>query len=463
MKSRRFVTLAAVVCGLIVLAGGVVARLAVLVTASIENSGALPIAELRAPALPVSAALVVAPQPTATGNAAVVSDGAATAAMPPATVMGNGAVVSDGAAAAAVSIVATAVAAVTEPEISAASVTETASEPTVVAREEKPIVVAALPDSSPTETSAAAVTETATELAAVPQEEKPIVVIALSEPSLPPEPAPVQVATANTADPMSNDVKAAVSPIELPEACLIAENCADQYLWALYQRTPKEDSIKETERRQVTVKRKGKMVTVTRSFTKLVDEDFGWKDPKAAEKAGMPMMEYVIGGMDRSFRLKLFNTLRAAEAAGLSPGITSAFRDDYRQSIASGLKAASNRSFHGRSLRGGYGHGLAADIVSVKGANRAERWTSTEILWKWVDAHGSEFGIGRPYLGRDPPHVGPTDGNEYTSRRGGAKVQVAAADMKKHKRLVAREDRSAPKPQPQSPKKPKLAALASAR
>jgi hypothetical protein len=63
----------------------------------------------------------------------------------------------------------------------------------------------------------------------------------------------------------------------------------------------------------------------TKSFTKLVDEDFTWKDPKAAEKAGMPIMDYVIGGMDRSFKLKLFHTLRAAEEAGLSPGITSAF------------------------------------------------------------------------------------------------------------------------------------------
>jgi len=49
------------------------------------------------------------------------------------------------------------------------------------------------------------------------------------------------------------------------------------------------------ERRKVTVKRKRKTVTVTKSFTKLVDQDFTWKDPKAAEKAGMPMMDYVIG------------------------------------------------------------------------------------------------------------------------------------------------------------------------
>ena len=144
----------------------------------------------------------------------------------------------------------------------------------------------------------------------------------------------------------------------------------------------------------------------------------------------MPMMDYVIGGMERSFKLKLFHTLRAAEQAGLSPGITSAFRDDYRQSIASGMKAATDRSYHGGSFRGGYGHGLAADVVSVNGATRAQRWVSTENFWKWIDAHGKEFGIGRPYLGRDPPHVAPIDGKEYTSRRG-TKVQVAASDVKK--------------------------------
>ena len=126
--------------------------------------------------------------------------------------------------------------------------------------------------------------------------------------------------------------------LEINEECLVAEICIDRYLWALYERAPKIDAIKVHERRKVKVKRKGKMVTVTKTFTRRVDEEFGWKDPKAAEKFGMTMMDYVIGGMDRSFKLKLFHTLYAAEQAGLSPGITSAFRDDYRQSIASGLK-----------------------------------------------------------------------------------------------------------------------------
>jgi hypothetical protein len=104
--------------------------------------------------------------------------------------------------------------------------------------------------------------------------------------------------------------------------------------------------------------------------------------------------------------------------AGFMPGITSAFRDDYRQSIASGNKAASDSSFHGGSRRGGYGHGLAVDLVSVKGKTRLQRFAVSEELWKWIDAHEKELGVGRPYRDRDPPHVGPIDGKEYIAKRG---------------------------------------------
>ena len=304
-------------------------------------------------------------------------------------------------------------------------------------------------------TAAESVTGTATDTTAASDKPESIVEAALPDPSqmLPPETPPVQVATASTSDPVPNDAKEAVSSIEILDECLVAETCIDRYLWALYQRTPKEDTIKVHEQRKVTVKKKGKTVTVTKSFTRLVDEDFTWKDPKAAEKVGMPMMDYVIGGMDRSFKLKLFHTLHAAEQAGLSPGITSAFRDDYRQSIASGLKAATDRSYHGGSFRGGYGHGLAADVVSVKGATRAQRWISTESFWKWIDAHGKEFGIGRPYLDRDPPHLAPIDGKEYAAHRGGTKAQHAESDIKKRKRLAVRDDHSLAK----TPKNRKIA------
>ena len=90
--------------------------------------------------------------------------------------------------------------------------------------------------------------------------------------------------------------------LEINEECLVAEICIDRYLWALYERAPKIDAIKVHEQRKVKIKRKGKMVTVTRTFTRRVDEEFGWKDPKAADKVGMPMMDYVIGGMDRTLQ-----------------------------------------------------------------------------------------------------------------------------------------------------------------
>jgi hypothetical protein len=372
MNPRRFATVAAL-CGTVVLAGWVVAWLAGFGSAGIDNTGAVPIEDRRAPSLTADAELADAPQATAMGNAAVANADVATAAE---------------------------------------SVTGTATDKTAASDEPESIVEAALPDPSE---------------------------------MLPPETSPVQAATANTPDPVLNDAKEAVNTIETLEECLVAEICIDRFLWALYQRTPKEDTIKVHEQKKVTVKKKRKTVTVTRTFTRLVDQDFTWKDPKAAEKAGMPMMDYVIGGMDRSFKLKLFHTLHAAEQAGLSPGITSAFRDDYRQSIASGLKAATDRSYHGGSFRGGYGRGLAADVVSVKGGTRAQRWISTESLWKWIDEHGKEFGIGRPYLDRDPPHVAPIDGKEYAAHHRGTKVQHAGSDMKKRNRLTVRDDHSVAK------------------
>ena len=212
---------------------------------------------------------------------------------------------------------------------------------------------------------------------------------------------------------------------EALDACLEPDVCIDRYLWSLYERTPKVDTVKVTERIKVTVKKKGKTRTVVETLTKYVTEDFAWKDPIAAQKAGMSLKDYVIGGMDRGFKRKLYDALRAMDDAGFSPGITSGFRDDYRQELASGNKAAPDSSYHGGSRRGGYGHALAADLVSVKGETRAERCTWSEILWKWIDAHEKELGIGRPYLDKDPPHVAPIDGKEYADKRGPAKAQLA--------------------------------------
>lgn len=291
------------------------------------------------------------------------------------------------------------------------------------------------------------VTEAAiVDIAPAAQQPEPVATAALtaSAPTLPPENPPQQeartvVASLEPSDVGQGDAGQASGSTEAHDACLVAGSCVDHYLWTLYQRTPKEDAVKISEQRKVTIRKKHKMVTVTRTFTKLVDEDFGWKDPKAAEHFGKQLDDYVIGGMDQDFKVRLVQMLRAADAAGLSPGITSAFRDDYRQSIASGLKAADNRSYHGGSLRGGYGHGLAADIVSVNGATRGERLNASETLWKWVDAHGMEFGIGRPYLDRDPPHVAPIDGKEYADHHPGMKAKQARAAAKHHSKLASHE------------------------
>ena len=411
MNPRRSSKVAVVSCGTFVLAIWVVGSLIVVSSAGVGRAGAVPTADRGAPTLPAGAEVADISEATATSNAVVANAEVATAAEP---------------------------------------VTQTAVDTMAAPDKPESTVEAAMPDSSQKQsletppvqlaTAGEPVTQAAADTRTAPHEPESIVEAALPDSSRRQslETPPVQVATASTPDPVPNDTKEAVSSIEVPDECLVADICIDRYLWALYQRTPKEDTIKVHEQRQVTVKRKRKTVTVTKTFTKLVDQDFTWKDPKAAEKAGMPMMDYVIGGMDRSFKLKLFHTLRAAEEAGLSPGITSAFRDDYRQSIASGLKAATDRSYHGGSFRGGYGHGLAADVVSVKGVTRAERWISTESLWKWIDAHGRESGIGRPYLDRDPPHVAPIDGKEYAAHHG-TKVQHAESDMKKRNRVAARD------------------------
>jgi hypothetical protein len=382
--------------------------------ASIENAGAKSIVERHEPSLVASTEPTVIPQATVVANAAIGDVEMATAA---------------------------------EPTL------RKATDTTASLDEPKPYVVASLPDASQVLPPAAPSAERAQASMPDPAPEKaadatasldePYVVASLTDPS---QVFPPEGATA------PDNAPQAVTTIEINEECLVAEICIDRYLWALYERAPKVDAIKVYEQRKVKIKRKGKTKTVTRTFTRRVDEDFTWKDPKAAERARMSMMDYVIGGMDRKFKLKLFHTLHAAEQAGLQPGITSAFRDDYRQGIASGLKAATDRSYHGGSTRGGYGRGLAADIVSVKGNSRAQRWVSTEKLWKWVDANGKDYGIGRPYLDRDPPHVAPTDGQEYVSRRGGAKTQdaeakikktqVAEAKAKKSSRQAARNDRS---------------------
>src|SRR5258706_13555429 len=80
MNPRQFATVAAALCGTVVLAGWVVAWLVGFGSAGIENTGAVPIEEGRAPSLTADAEPADAPQANAMGNAAFADDDVAAAA-----------------------------------------------------------------------------------------------------------------------------------------------------------------------------------------------------------------------------------------------------------------------------------------------------------------------------------------------------------------------------------------------
>jgi hypothetical protein len=147
-----------------------------------------------------------------------------------------------------------------------------------------------------------------------------------------------------------------------------------EYLWDVYQRSPE--------------KRDGR-------------GDFTWKDQAAAERMGVSVQDYVIGGMDPDFREQLYHAGLAMDLAGIRWTVLSGFRDDYRQGIAAGFKAHPGNSFHGGSIAtGGYGHGCAVDLASIDGL-------SNHDVWQWLAVHAAEFGLHRPLPGIDPAHVQP--------------------------------------------------------
>jgi hypothetical protein len=88
------------------------------------------------------------------------------------------------------------------------------------------------------------------------------------------------------------DTRRAIDSIEVLDECFVPDICIDRYLWALYQRAPKQDSISVQEQRKVAVRKRGRLVTVTKTSTRLADEDFSWKESKAAEKAHMATVDY---------------------------------------------------------------------------------------------------------------------------------------------------------------------------
>lgn len=169
----------------------------------------------------------------------------------------------------------------------------------------------------------------------------------------------------------SEPVTVDVAESEEDRAALAKMDEVERYLWEAYKRAP--------------IKKDGA-------------GDFTWKDPMAAKRFGLSMPAYVISGMDRDFREQVYHMGKAMDAAGIKWVILSAFRDDYRQSLASGFKASPRNSLHGGSARtGGFGHGRAVDVIGAE--------DNTEDVWKWIDANGGKYGLHRPMPGADPGHI----------------------------------------------------------
>jgi hypothetical protein len=181
-----------------------------------------------------------------------------------------------------------------------------------------------------------------------------------------------------------------------------------RYLWEVYQRSP--------------TKKDG-------------SGDFTWKDPAAAERVGMTLPKYVILGMDPDFREQLYHAGRAMDAAGIRWSMLSAFRDDYRQRIASGIKASGGNSLHGGSRRtGGYGHGQAVDMTGVDDTDMSD-------VWKWVDANGAKYGLSRPMPGYDPAHV-QSRGEWHKLAASLRQARIKEAQMQKPALSEAQSDES---------------------
>ena len=82
---------------------------------------------------------------------------------------------------------------------------------------------------------------------------------------LPPESGPLRMAALETSDPIRPD-KETVNPIGSADECMVSEVCIDEYLWSLYQRTPKHDSIKVVEQIKIKVIKNGKPRTVAQTM-----------------------------------------------------------------------------------------------------------------------------------------------------------------------------------------------------
>lgn len=141
--------------------------------------------------------------------------------------------------------------------------------------------------------------------------------------------------------------------------------------------------------------------------------DFTWKDYRAADRLHMSVCQYAIKGMHPDLRESLYAFGQVADSLGINWSFLSAFRDDYRQSIASGFKAGPCGSMHGGSCRTkGYGDGRAADLWAPNPSS----------LFQLIDRIGHRYGLSRPMPGNDPAHV-----------QVGGNWQIAARELRRQR------------------------------
>lgn len=194
------------------------------------------------------------------------------------------------------------------------------------------------------------------------------------------------------------------------------ETAVDSYLYARYVETPKVDT----------------------------SGDFEGKDAAAAARLGMTVEQYAIWGMSWDLRMRLYNLIRAGDAEGIFIGITSGYRDDWRQAHTQGkTRNRPGHSFHGGSLVGGWGHGLAVDLVALA-PTRELALKEDPRTWAFIDRVGQKLGLGRPYGDRDAPHVAPLSSREFAvaaAKRHAHELALMAKRRRHSKHHVAHRHR----------------------
>ena len=133
--------------------------------------------------------------------------------------------------------------------------------------------------------------------------------------------------------------------------------------------------------------------------------NFTWKDKKAADRLRMTVCQYAIEGMAPDLREALYAFGRQADDKGIRWSFLSAYRDEYRQRLAEGIKAAPCGSMHSDRTCGtkGYGRGKAADLWLAAEDGRPAH--NPNPLFQFIDSVGRLFGLSRPMPGYDPAHV----------------------------------------------------------